>query len=58
MLDEKKEGKTSLFWGEIVVIIKTFFPSSFIHRATVTEEEIKEAFTASSFEVKAFKFFP
>ncbi|CRK94842.1 CLUMA_CG008334, isoform A [Clunio marinus] len=37
-------------------------PSATLHLsnipATVTEEEIKEAFTASNFEVKAFKFFP
>ena len=30
----------------------------FNSRATVTEEEIKEAFSESNFEVKAFKFFP
>ena len=30
----------------------------FIYRATVTEEEIKEAFTTNEFDVKAFKFFP
>lgn len=34
-----------------------FFVFSF-HRATVTEEEIREAFTKDEFEVKAFKFFP
>ena len=28
------------------------------YRATVTEEEIREAFTKDEFEVKAFKFFP
>lgn len=28
------------------------------YRATVTEEEIKEAFTQNGFTVKAFKFFP
>lgn len=30
----------------------------FLHRATVSEDEIKEAFTNSGFSVKAFKFFP
>nr|XP_040228566.2 polypyrimidine tract-binding protein 1 isoform X5 [Anopheles coluzzii] len=37
-------------------------PSATLHLsnipATVTEDEIKEAFTKNSFEVKAFKFFP
>lgn len=28
------------------------------YRATVSEEEIKEAFTKNGFTVKAFKFFP
>lgn len=38
-----------------LVIIKKMF---YFYRATVTEDEIKEAFTTHSFEVKAFKFFP
>lgn len=28
------------------------------YRATVTEEDIKEAFTKRGFSIKAFKFFP
>lgn len=54
MLDKREE---TILEKNIVVIIKLFL--LFISfRATVTEEEIKEAFTASTFEVKAFKFFP
>jgi polypyrimidine tract-binding protein 2 len=34
--------------------MKFFIP----YRATVTEDEIKEAFSDNGFEVKAFKFFP
>lgn len=38
---------------------KCFLNFNFIiRRATVSEEEIKEAFTKNGFTVKAFKFFP
>jgi polypyrimidine tract-binding protein 1 len=50
-----------------MIIIKIFFSVSYYkthsvdldeNRATITEDEIKEAFTSNGFEVKAFKFFP
>ena len=56
MLDKK--AKQHLRRKNIVVIMKLSPLTPPYYRATVTEEEIKEAFTASSFEVKAFKFFP
>lgn len=40
---------------KLVIINENCF---YFHRATVTEDEIKDAFTTHSFEVKAFKFFP
>lgn len=30
----------------------------FIYRTTISEEDIRDAFTKNNFEVKAFKFFP
>ena len=38
--------------------ISSLYSCKFYCRATVTEEEIKEAFTKNGFTVKAFKFFP
>lgn len=45
----RRVRKIKLFYNKVL---------SLLFRATVTEEEIREAFTKEEFEVKAFKFFP